>query len=109
MVGILPPSMVNGNNAKPALSSTFDECTTKFMNKNNSIQLMKIYNNNKLIMGVLALTTASMTFAANGGMKPTFAQIAGITPPPSTDQGISNNATSGTTSNMSMSSASSGM
>jgi hypothetical protein len=63
-------------------------------------------NKNKLTLAVLAAVIASMTFAANGGIKPTFAQVPGVTPPPSssTDQG----ATSGTTSNMSMSSASSG-
>jgi hypothetical protein len=52
-----------------------------------------------------------MTFAANGGIKPTFAQVAGLTPssppPSSTDQAASNNnATSGTMSTMNMSSAS---
>jgi hypothetical protein len=63
-------------------------------------------NKNKLTLAVLAAVIASMTFAANGGIKPTFAQVPGVTPPSSssTDQG----ATSGTTSNMSMSSASSG-
>src|SRR5918912_867803 len=63
-------------------------------------------NKNKLTLAVLAAVVASMTFAANGGIKPTFAQVPGVTPPSSssTDQG----ATSGTTSNMSMSSASSG-
>ena len=104
-----PPPIAN-NNTKPALSSTFDECTIQVMNTNNSFQLMKINSNNKLTVGVLALAIASMTFAVNGGVKPTFAQIAGITPPPSssTDQGTSNNATSGAMSNMNMSSASGG-
>jgi hypothetical protein len=63
-------------------------------------------NNNRLTIGILATIIASMTFAANGGIKPTFAQVAGVTPPPpssSTDQGASDNATSGTTSNMNMS------
>jgi hypothetical protein len=64
---------------------------------------MEINNNYKLTVGVLAVVIASMMFVANGGIKPTFAQIAGITPLPSTDQGTSNNATSGTTSNMNMS------
>jgi hypothetical protein len=67
---------------------------------------------NKLTFAVLAAVIASMTFAANGGIKPTFAQVAGVTPPPpssSTDQAASNNnTTSGTMSNMNMSSASSG-
>jgi hypothetical protein len=66
---------------------------------------------NKLTFAVLAAVIASMTFAANGGIKPTFAQVAGITPPPpssSTDQAASTNATSGTMSNMNMSSASGG-
>ncbi|MBV9177849.1 MAG: hypothetical protein JO297_12505, partial [Nitrososphaeraceae archaeon] len=67
---------------------------------------------NRLTFAVLAAVIASMTFAANGGIKPTFAQITGVTPPPSsssTDQAASNkNATSGTMSNMNMSSASSG-
>jgi hypothetical protein len=63
-------------------------------------------NDNKLTFAVLAAVIASMTFAANGGIKPTFAQVPGMTPPPpssSTDQG----ATSGDTSNTNMSSASS--
>jgi hypothetical protein len=47
-----------------------------------------------------------MTFVVNGGIKMTFAQVAGITPPPSADQVTSNNATSGTMSNMNMSSTS---
>jgi len=69
---------------------------------------------NKLAFAVLAAVIASMTFAANGGIKPTFAQVAGVTPPPpsssTTDQAASNNnnATSATMSNMNMSSASSG-
>jgi hypothetical protein len=63
-------------------------------------------NDNKLTFAVLAAVIASMTFVANGGIKPTFAQVPGMTPPPpssSTDQG----ATSGDTSNTNMSSASS--
>ena len=66
---------------------------------------------NKLTFAVLAAVIASMTFAANGGIKPTFAQVPGMTPPPpssSTDQGTSTNATSGAMSNMNMSSASGG-
>jgi hypothetical protein len=53
---------------------------------------------NKLTFAVLAAVMASMTFVANGGIKPIFAQVASITPPPSssTDQAASNNATSGT-------------
>jgi hypothetical protein len=63
-------------------------------------------NDNKLTFAVLAAVIASMTFVANGGIKPTFAQVPGMTPPPpssSTDQG----ATSRDTSNTNMSSASS--
>lgn len=66
---------------------------------------------NKLTFAVLAAVIVSITFATNGQIKPTFAQVTGVTPPPpsSTDQAASNNnTTSGTMSNMNMSSASSG-
>jgi hypothetical protein len=70
---------------------------------------MKINTNiNKLTVGILAAIVASMTFIANGGINTTFAQVPGVSPPPSTDQGTSNNATSGTMSNMNMSSSASG-
>jgi hypothetical protein len=36
---------------------------------------------NKLTFAVLAAVIASMTFAANGGIKPTFAQVAGVLSP----------------------------
>jgi hypothetical protein len=67
---------------------------------------MEIKNSNKLTIGVLAAVIASMMFVANSGIKSTFAQVPGMTPPTSssTDQGAS----SGTMSNMNMSSASSG-
>jgi hypothetical protein len=52
---------------------------------------------NKLTFAVLAAVIASMTFVANGGIKPTFAQASS-----------NNNATSGTMSNMNMSASSSG-
>jgi hypothetical protein len=89
--------------------STFDECTIRYNNKNNIFQLMEI-DKNKLTFAVLAAVIASMMFVASGGIKSTFAQVTGVTPPPSsTDQAASNkNATSGTMSNMNMSSASSG-
>jgi hypothetical protein len=61
----------------------------------------------KLILGILAAIVTSMTFA-NGGINTTFAQVPGVSPPSSTDQGTSNNATSGTMSNMNMSSSASG-
>jgi hypothetical protein len=83
--------------------STFVECTRKYNNKNNTFQLMEI-DKNKLTFAVLTAVIASMTFTANGGIKPTFAQVAGITPSSSsTDQAASDNATSGTMSNMSTS------
>jgi hypothetical protein len=67
---------------------------------------------NKLTFAVLAAVIASMTFVANGGIKPTFAQVAGVTPPPpqssSTDQAASNNNATSSMSNMNMSSTSSG-
>jgi hypothetical protein len=68
---------------------------------------------NKLTFAVLAAVIASMTFAANGGIKPTFAQVAGVTPPPpsssTTDQAASNNNNAiSSMSNMNMSSTSSG-
>jgi hypothetical protein len=67
---------------------------------------------NKLTFAVLAVIIASMMFAANGGIKPTFAQVGGVTPPSppssSTDQAASNNNATSSMSNMNMSSASSG-
>jgi hypothetical protein len=64
---------------------------------------------NKLTFAVLAAVIASMTFAANGGIKPTFALV-GVTPPPSssTDQAASSSNATSSMSNMNMSSASSG-
>jgi hypothetical protein len=65
-------------------------------------------NKNKLTFAVLAAVIASMMFAANGGIKPTFAQVAGVTPSSSTDQAASNKNATSSMSNMNMSSTSSG-
>jgi hypothetical protein len=69
------------------------------MYNNNIFQLMQV-KNNKVIVGVLAAVITSMILCTNVGITKVFAQTNPAVP--GTNQGASNNTTSGTMPNMKM-------
>jgi hypothetical protein len=69
------------------------------MYNNNVFQLMQV-KNNKVIVGVLAAVITSMILGTNVGITKVFAQTNPAVP--GTNQGASNNTTSGTMPNMKM-------
>jgi hypothetical protein len=69
------------------------------MYNNNIFQLMQV-KNNKVIVGVLAAVITSMILGTNVGITKVFAQTNPAVP--GTNQGASNNTTSGTMPNMKM-------